>query len=117
MIEPLRRTAEKPGGGPVDRRLAQRHGQSIVQEMKDDSRQDAAAADGDQSQDEAQQRRVEQLLVEAEQDVEEPEQERREHDRGAGLMPALEPREDEAAEGELLADGGDQGQQHEPDPE
>ena len=76
--------------------------------VEDDPRHDAPAPDGEQAQDDPQQRRVEELLEEAEQDVEEPEQEAPRAGSPTGLEVVLQAREDEAAEGELLADGRDE---------
>ena len=73
--------------------------------------QDAPAPDRQQAQDDPQQGRVEELLEQAQEHVEEPEQEGREQDRRPGAAVVFQAGEDEAAEGELLADGRDQGEE------
>ena len=85
-----------------------RDGDPVIQKMEEDAREDAPAPHGQQSQDDPQQRRVEQLLKQAEQDVEETEHQRGEEDRRARPMLVFQPRENEAAEREFLANRRDQ---------
>ncbi len=71
---------------------------------------DAPAPHGEQAQHDPQQRRVEELLEQGEEDVEEPEHQGGEQDGGPRPVLVLQPGEDEAAERELLADRGNQGE-------
>ena len=110
MIKTFLRIAIEPRGQPgglqpVDP-VGLGDGQGVVEEVEEDSRQEAPAPDRQQAQHDPQQRRVEELLEQAQEHVEEPEQQRREQDRRPRPVPVFQAGEDEAAEGELLADGG-----------
>ena len=84
--------------------------QGVVEEVEDDPGQDAPAPDRQQAQHDPQQRRVEELLKQAQQHVEETEHQGRQQDRRPRPVLVLQPREDEAAKRELLADRRDQGE-------
>src|SRR5208337_627188 len=107
MIKTFLRIAIEPRGQarglqPVDP-MALGDGQGVVQEMKENSRQEAAAADRQQSQHDAEQGRIEKLLEQAQEHMQEPEHQRREEDRRPRPMLVFEPRENKTAEGKLLA--------------
>ena len=113
-IEPRRDSARTRGQAAIEACVTAR---ALFRKWKTMPGQDAPAPHREQPQHDSQQRRVEELLEQAQEHVEEPEHQGREQDRRAGAVLVLQPGEDEAAERELLADGRDQGEDPDGDPD
>ncbi len=89
--------------------VAQRNGHGVIQKVKDEARNDAFAPNRQQTQDDPQERGVKELLEQAQEHVQEPEHQGRQQDGRASPMLPLQPGKNEAAKRELLADGGNEG--------